>query len=333
MTAGEPPRIVLLGATGFVGSVVLRELATRPGRVRAVGRRPAPVPTGAVAEIEPRAVDLTEPGAVASVVSDADVVIHTVAYIAGSSTWRIEDGDAAAERVNVGLVRDLATALGDRGGPPAGVVFAGAISQAGTPDRDVLDGTEPDRPRGEYNRQKLAAERLLLEADAAGVLRGASVRLPTVYGYGPRSTVRDKGVVSTMVRRALAGEQITMWHDGTVRRDLLHVEDAAAGLVAAADHMPALAGRHWLLGTGRSEPLGEVFRTVADLVAARTCKPPVGVVSVTPPAYAEAGDFRSVTVDSSAFRAATGWAPVVALADGLRRTVEFCAAGDAGGIT
>jgi dTDP-4-keto-6-deoxyhexose 4-ketoreductase len=335
--AVNPPLVVLLGATGFVGSAVLRELARRPLRVRAVSRRPAPVPADARAQIEVRAADLTAPGAIAEAVAGADVVIHTVLYSAGATTWRVEDGDTAAERVNVGLVRDLVEALRDRraaeGGALVRVLWAGAASQAGPLDKEVLDGTETDRPKGEYDRQKLAAEQLLLAADAEGVLRGAAIRLPTVFGYGPESTARDKGVVTLMARRALSEESITMWHDGTVRRDLLYVEDAARALVAAVDHADALAGRHWLLGTGRGEPLGEVFTTVAALVAEHTGKPAVPVVSTPPPAHAEAGDFRSITIDSSAFRTATDWRPETPLGEALRRTVAFCADGREGSLS
>jgi len=104
----------------------------------------------------------------------------------------------------------------------------------------------------------------------------------------------------------------------------------AGALVAATDHVPELAGRSWLLGTGHGAPLGEVFTTVAELVAEHTGKPPVSVVSVQPPEHAEAGDFRSVTIDSSAFRAVTGWSPRVPLEEGLRRTVAFCTGPDEG---
>ncbi|WP_030437886.1 NAD-dependent epimerase/dehydratase family protein [Actinoplanes subtropicus] len=321
--AVNPPRVVLLGASGFVGSAVLRELATRPIRVRAVSRRPALVPGDTRAEIEVRSADLCEPGSMAEAVAGADVVIHAVAYIAGSTTWRVADGDAAAERVTVGLVRDLVDAA-RRSGPPLRVVFAGAASQAGPAAREILDGTETDRPAGEYDRQKLAAERILLAADAAGVVQATSIRLPTVFGSGPRSTARDKGVVSLMVRRAVAGQDITMWHDGTVRRDLVYIDDVARALVAAADHIAELAGRAWLLGSGYGAPLGEVFRMVAKLVAEETGRPPVPVVSVPAPAHAEAGDFQSVTIDSSGFRAVTGWSPRVPLDEALARTVVQC---------
>ncbi|MFD0817284.1 NAD-dependent epimerase/dehydratase family protein, partial [Micromonospora zhanjiangensis] len=256
-------------------------------------------------------------------IAGADAVIHAVAYIAGSTTWRVADGDSAAERVTVGLVRDLIEAV-RRSDPPVHVVFTGAASQVGPADREVLDGTETDRPAGEYDRQKLAAERTLLAAHEQGLVRATSIRLPTVFGAGPRSTARDKGVVSLMVRRAVAGQDITMWHDGTVRRDLVYVDDVARALVAAADHVAELAGRAWLLGSGYGAPLGEVFTRVAELVAEETGKPPVQVVSVPPPAHAEAGDFQSVTIDSSAFRAVTGWRPQVPLDEALHRTVVHC---------
>ncbi|CAL9569303.1 NAD-dependent epimerase/dehydratase [Streptomyces sp. NPDC052644] len=325
--AVNPPLVALLGATGFVGSAVLRELAARDVRIRAVSRRPATAPAGARADVEVRAADLTEPGEMAAAVAGADIVVLATLYSAATSTWRVEDGDTAAERVNVGLARDLVDALAARSeGPPPAVVFTGAASQAGPSDKGVLDGSEEDRPAGAYDRQKLAAERLLLEATARGAVRAASVRLPTVFGYGPHSTARDRGIVSAMTRRALAGDPITMWHDGTVRRDLLYIEDAARAITAAVDRIDAVAGRHWPIGTGHGSPLGPVFEEVAALVAKRVGKPPVPVVSVEPPAHAEPGDFASVTIDASAFRAATGWAPRVPLGEALRRTVDHLAA-------
>jgi nucleoside-diphosphate-sugar epimerase len=323
------PLIVVLGAAGFVGSAVFRELAQHPVRIRAVSRRRCPVPDNARADIEVLSADLTEPGQMAAAVAGADVVIHSLAYIAGASTWRIADGDPGAERVHVGLMQDLLHAVRDRADSQERptVLFTGSVTAAGPSDGEVLDGTEPDRPKNYYERLKLQAERLLLAADAAGEVRGASLRLTTVYGYSAGSTARDKGIVSTMTRRAVAGEPLTMWHDGTVRRDLLHVDDVARAFWAAIPCMDVLAGKRWLLGTGQGAPLGDVFTKVSALVAEQTGKEPVPVVSVAPPRYAEASDFRSVTIDSSAFRAATGWKPQVSLEEGLRLTTEFCSSG------
>lgn len=71
-----------------------------------------------------------------------------------------------------------------------------------------------------------------------------------------------------------------MWHDGTVRRDLVHVEDIASAFAAALAHPDALAGRHWLLGAGRGDALGDVFRLIAGITSEHTGAPPVEVTSV-----------------------------------------------------
>jgi len=321
MTEHERPLVAVLGASGFIGSVVTAALAERPIRLRAVVRTRSVVPSGGAADLEVRTADLTDAGALEDAVDGADAIVHLVARTSG----RREPGaEAAGERVNVGVMRDLLDVLRkrpDTGGLAPVVVYAGSTSQVGVPPRTRLDGTETDRPEIPFDRQKLAAERLLLEAGAAGVVRGVSLRLPTAFGHSPVTGALDSGVLTFMTRRALAGEPITMWHDGTVQRDLLYVRDAVSALVAALDHADALAGRHWLVGTGVGSPLGEVFRTIAELAAERTGTEPVPVLSVEPPGTVSETDLRSVVIDAGAFRERTGWHPKADLREALRATV------------
>ncbi|MEQ0558577.1 NAD-dependent epimerase/dehydratase [Amycolatopsis sp. NEAU-NG30] len=311
-TAG--PLVTVLGSSGFVGSAIAAVLARRPIRLRLVARRPAPVPAHAVADIEVRTADLTTPDGLAGALAGADTVIHLVKDSAG---WR----EARSERVNVGVMRALLDHFGTRAGPPPAVVFAGSSSQVGVPSSVPVDGSEPDRPDTPYDRQKQAAEELLAAATADGTVRGVTLRLATVYGHVSPAGPPDPGVLSAMVRRAIAGEPLTMWHDGTVRRDFVHVHDVAAAFAAAIDHASALAGRHWLVGTGHGERLRDVFGRIARLVSERTGKPEVAVRSVAPPDTATPTDLCDMVVDPSAFRAVTGWHHQTALADGLERTV------------
>ncbi|KZB80187.1 NAD-dependent epimerase/dehydratase family protein [Amycolatopsis regifaucium] len=306
--------ITVLGASGFVGSAVTRALARRPIRLRAVARRRFTPPPGR-AEITVVAADLTDRAALADAVAGSDAVVYLLLADGG---WRAAEG---AERVNVGVLRDLVELVGGDGEPPL-VVFAGSTTQVGVPPREPLDGSEPDHPATPYDVQKLAAEEVLKKATAEGVVRGISLRLPTIFG---ENTVEggnhDRGVVSAMARRALEGQALTVWGDGTVRRDLLHVEDVAAAFTAALDHPDSLVGGHWLLGAGRGDQLGEVFRLVAREMAAQTGEDPVEVTCVEPPAHAPETDLRSITIDSTSFRAITGWRPEISLSDGVRRTV------------
>ncbi|MET7888798.1 NAD-dependent epimerase/dehydratase family protein [Streptomyces avermitilis] len=315
----DRPLVVVLGASGYVGSAVAAELARWPVRLRLVARRPGVVPPGGAAETETRTADLTAAGEVALAVADADVVIHLVARLAQGAAWRAAESDPVAERVNVGVMHDVVAALrsGRRAGRPPVVVFAGSVYQVGRPGR--VDGSEPDEPATAYARQKLDAERALKSATVEGVMRGISLRLPTVYGAGPGP--RGNGVVQAMVLRALADEPLTVWKGSVVERDLVHVEDVAHAFVSCLAHEDALAGRHWLLGSGRPVTVPHLFGAIAAGVSARTGRPAVPVTAVDPPAMATAADFHGTVVDSSAFRAVTGWRPRLSLQEGLDHMV------------
>lgn len=320
-TAGRTPLITVLGASGFLGSAVAAMLARTPVRLRLVSRRAGSVPPG-VAEVETRAADLTDPGNLRDALTGADAVVHLICHRTDSHAWRTGN-DPMSERVNVGMVHDLINAVrGRAGGPPPVCLFIGSTSQVGLTSADCIDGTEPDRPASVYDRHKLLAEQALLSATAEGVLRAVSVRLPTVFGDCPVPTAVDRGVVTAMARRALAGEPLTVWRDGEIARDMLYVTDAARALVTALDHAGALAGRSWVVGTGQPTRLRDLFTSVAEIAAALTGGPPVPVVTVDPPAHATPPDFHSYTVDASAFRAVTGWTPDVPLRKGLERTVH-----------
>jgi nucleoside-diphosphate-sugar epimerase len=316
------PLITVLGSSGLVGTAITRGLASRPVRLRLVGRRETTVPDDVRADIDMRTADLAEPGAVAEAIDGSDTVIHLVAHISGASTWRVSSKDPVAERINVGLVHDLVDAVrASRPDRPPLVLLAGSMSQVGRSARARIDGSEPDRPLTTYDRQKLDAERAILAATGEGVLRGATLRLATLYTQGTDAPDLDRGVVAAMMRRALAGQPLTMWHDGTVTRDLVCVDDVARAFLAALDQPERTVGRSWLVGTGQAVSIADLFRLIARTVAARTGGEPVPVTCVPPADHSMPTDLLDFVLDPSAFQVATGWTPRVALRAGLQQLV------------
>lgn len=309
---GPRPLVVVLGSSGFIGSAVTTELAELPVRLRLVSRGKSAVPEDPVAEVEAYRADLSQPGRAAEAVAGADTVVHLASGIGGRGTWR--EADERSERFNVDVAREMVGAL-DRAGvghrPPA-VVFTSTI-QAGEEGASVS---------GSYAAQKLAAERILLAAHAEGRINATVLRLCTVYGRSPLTGSTGLGVLAAMVDRALAGEPLTIWHDGSVERDLLEVSDAAAAVVAAVRHKDRLGGDSWVVATGHRHRLDWLFGTIADLVAERTGRDPVPVVSSAPPENAGTGDFRTPLLDPSGFAAATGWHPKVPLREGMAAVVD-----------
>lgn len=319
------PVVSVLGGSGFLGSAIIQALAPHRVHIRAASRRPTTVtlPTAqTAATLTPLSADLTDRKALARAIHAADAVIVAVARIAGQQTWRVSDDDSDSARVNQGIATTVAEmcAEGQFTGSPPIVLFAGSTSQAGH-HPGPLTGAEPDHPVTAYDRQKLAAERALLEATRAGHCRAASLRLPTVFGPAAATSCQDKGIVSAMARRALAGQALTLWNDGSVVRDLLYVTDAAAAFVAALAAADRLSGRAWVVGSGQRVQLRELFAAIADDVAALSGGHRVEVRQVPPPPYASPLDLRSVQLDPAAFTAATGWSARVGWRDAVRRTV------------
>ncbi|MCO1574618.1 NAD-dependent epimerase/dehydratase [Crossiella sp. SN42] len=305
MTPPRPPLVVVLGSSGPLGAAVVREFAARPVSVRAVSRRHTPCPG---TDVEVRAADLTATGALAGAVAGADVVIHLVAHRRAGHDWRVSGEDRHAERVNTGLMLDLLAELRRRAGRGAApvVLFAGSTSQAWG-------------PAVAYDRHKLAAEEALLAATRDGVVRGVSLRMPTLYGPGS-----GHGVVDTMLRRALAGSPLPVWGDGAVLRDLVHVRDAAAAFAAALAEAGALAGGHWAVGSGEPVTVAELFGRIAWAVAEVTGRPPVSLTTVPLGPAAVETDLRDHRGSPHEFHRVTGWRARIPLAQGLRQTAAAC---------
>ena len=314
--------ITVLGAGGFLGSAVAAELATRDIELRLVTRRPIELPVDSVARVTYHVVDVTEPAALLPVLTGSDVIVHLVKH---SGDWRAADTDPATEVVNVGVMRTVVDAFAGRPETPL-VVWTGSIGQVGAPPPHPMNGSEPDDPHNGYDLQKLAAERILLDGHAAGAVRGISLRLATIFGQRPTGPT-DVGVVVSMARRALAGDALTVWGDGSVKRDLLHVDDLVAAIGTAIAEPDGLVGRYWVLGSGEVWSLRDIFETVAGAVAVHTGRPAAPVESVPPPAHASVGDARDVLIDPGPFRRASGWQPTVPPAEGIDRTVAVLVAG------
>jgi UDP-glucuronate 4-epimerase len=139
------------------------------------------------------------------------------------------------------------------------------------------------------------------------------LRFFTVYGPWQRPEM----AISLFLRKILKGEAITMFGDGSMRRDFTHVDDIVRGILAAADRAPAGA-RPYNLGSGA--PI-----TLADLVTA------MGKAAgrdnlVIERAPVPLGDVEATFADIGRARAELGWEPKIRLEDGLKTVVEWLTA-------
>jgi nucleoside-diphosphate-sugar epimerase len=249
-----------------------------------------------------------------------DVVFHLAAE---TSAREAEQDPEADQRTNVDAVMHLVQQARRLQRPPT-VVFASTDTIAGVLDGVVHDGIS-DQPRTIYDLHKLHAEKVLEWGTRRGFVRGVTLRLSTIYGPGGQASNTDRGVVNAMVRRALRGEPLTVYGDGSCRRDLIHIDDAVTALCTAAVQVAAVEGDHFVVGSGCSPTLAEIFRLIAEAAAAVTGRC-VAVEQVPWPPTIFDIDRRSVRLDPGRFRERTGWLPRrdfrTAVFDTARRLAE-----------
>jgi nucleoside-diphosphate-sugar epimerase len=215
-------KVLVTGATGFVGSHLAEALRRRGDEVTALARSASKA--AALAPLGVRVVpgDLHDRAALQRAAESQDVVYH----VAGVVAARSEADFMAANRDGT---HNLVEALGQTG--TGRLVFVSSMAAAGpTIKGRPLRGDEAPRPVTAYGRSKLAAE----QAVTASALPWTIVRPPMVYGP------RDQEVLKVF-RLARFGVAPVLG-DGSQELSAVHGADLAEGLIAAGT-AAAAAGR------------------------------------------------------------------------------------------
>jgi UDP-glucuronate 4-epimerase len=249
---------------------------------------------------------VTDRPAIAHVFAGADRVIH----LAGLAGVRPSFQDPARyARVNVegtATVLELAIEHGVRR-----FAFASSSSVYGNstplPAREDAAAVVPESP---YAASKRGAE---LVARAIGLrapdLCCAALRYFTVYG--PRQ--RPEMAITLFTRAAVLGRPITVFGDGSMRRDFTHVSDIVRGTLLALERCPP-GLRAYNLGSSRPVDLTELVRAIGEAS---------GKVLEVQQAAVPLGDVEATYADIGRAREELGWEPGVALADGLKTVVGW----------
>jgi nucleoside-diphosphate-sugar epimerase len=216
-------RVLVTGASGFLGGFACDELRARGHAVTALVRRPGSAPAGC----EEAHADLAgEPATLAAALAAArpDCVLHLAAEIA------TQRDVARIAAVNVAGTARLLEACAAAGAPK--LVFASTVV-TGDARGALLDEDGPLPVETAYGRSKQEGERLLRASGLPGVV----VRPSHVYGPGGWFAHELVKRLRQPGRFAVVGRGENWW-------DVVHVEDVARALCDAAESAPAGATYH-----------------------------------------------------------------------------------------
>ncbi len=165
-------------------------------------------------------------------------------------------------------------------------------------------------PESPYAASKRAAELVASSMmRKSPAIRCPIVRFFTVYGPWQRPEM----AITSFLRSILAGRSVTVFGDGTMRRDFTHVTDIVAGVLRTIDRAPQ-GVRTYNLGSGAPVTLSELV-TAMGHASGRT----VSVERAPVPL----GDVDATFADIARARAELGYEPVMRLDRGLETVVKW----------
>jgi len=292
-------RVLLTGASGFIGIHCIRPLLDRGFEVHAVSR--APRPAGDLGATW-HAADLLRPGAARALV-EAVKPTHLL-HLA----WYVVPGKLIASPENLDWVTaslDLVRGFAEAGGQR--LLVCGSGYEYDWRYGYCTEDLTPCVPDTVYGACKHALHEVVRSYAAT---RQLSFAWPRVFFlYGPNE--HPQRLVSSVVRALLRGEPAPCSH-GRQIRDYMHVQDVADGLVAVAD-----SGHQDVVNvcSGQATTIREMVLTLGRL----TGRPELLQLGAIP---ARANDVPLV-VGANARMTALGWQPHYDLEAGLQQTIDW----------
>jgi nucleoside-diphosphate-sugar epimerase len=308
-------RILITGATGFVGRALVPVLQRQHEVLAAIRRGGSPgLPSGVawhkVGEIGPETDWSTA-------LRDVDAIVHLAAHV--------HQSDATADpadfhRINSAGTRHLAEAARRAG--VARLVFLSSVKVNGeATGRDAFREDDAPRPEGPYAQSKWAAEQALAEIATAGGAATIILRPPLVYGPGAKANFR------ALMRLCRLGVPLPL---GAVdnRRSLLYLGNLVAAIERALAEPAVGVCRTYLLRDGEDVSTADLVRRLGAALdrPARLVKVPKSWLRLALRLIGRgsAADrlLGSLTVDDSRFRRDFAWRPPYTVEQGLAVTVD-----------
>jgi len=307
-------RVLVLGATGFIGRWVARALSAQRAKLYLTVR------DAAAAESifdryeingTPLVIDLRDFAAVREMITTVqpDITFNLAAY----GVDRKETDETTAYQINAQLVYSICQvlcALNPSAWRGQSFIHVGSALEYGLIGGNLREDS-PTLPTTLYGRSKLVGTQLFVQSCRAYGVRGVTARLFTVYGPGEN----DDRLVPALIRLSRTDTPLDLTA-GDQKRDFIYVEDVAEALLRLG-----LANAEWgeivNVATGKLTDVRRFVETAACVMGVPANRLNFGVL----PYLMEEMHHSRVPIDK--LQNLTGWSPLIDIETGFRKTLEF----------
>ncbi len=300
--------VLVVGATGFLGTAICESLIAQGKSVIAVGSRHKPDLPGVESSFRWASQC---PGDTRALIEN----IHSVIYLASASTPGSSAGKPIFE-VNENLAPLAALLEAMRDAPDKKLIyFSSAGALYGTPSDGIATELHLPQPRSYHGAAKVAAEHFIQAWTLQTGSKATILRPSNVYGPGQIANL-GFGIIPAALGCILRGEPLTIWGNGEAVRDYLYIDDMVSLTLTALDSDEYRGARTINAASGRGVSINELL----DLLERTTGRPLVRAYSTGRPV-----DMDRVLVGVKHAEAVLGWQPGMSLEEGLEHTWNWFA--------
>ena len=300
-------RFLVTGGAGFLGAALADRLACDGHQVRVIDD----VSAGDPACLDERVLftrgDVADRPKLWTLLQDVDCVYHLAARVQVSESILYP---REYNEVNVGGTVSVMEAMRDAGVHRVVFTSSGAVygEQAHQPVRE----DQTPNPQSPYAVSKLAAEYYVRTIGALWGIETVILRIFNAYGPGQNLPASHPPVIPRFLKQALGGGSLVVFGSGAQTRDFVYVDDVVEALVAAATASD-VDRRIINVGSGSATSINKLATLVAEVTGQK-------VELLHSPA--ESGGVSRLCADIATARRLLNYEPRVALAQGLRLTLE-----------
>jgi UDP-glucose 4-epimerase len=313
-------RVLITGGMGFIGSNLAIRL-TKSGALVTIVDSMIPEYGGNLFniksiknEVKINYCDITDKNAINWVVQNQDYIFHLAGQVSHLLSF-----DNPYKDIDYNITGTLILLEACRNfNQDAKIIYTGTRGQYGKAVILPVNEQAPTNPTGVYELTNLTAEKLFSIYYQNYGIKSILTRITNVYG--PRAQMKSNkyGVANWLIRQCLDNQPITVFGDGSIKRDFIYIDDVIDALCALPLNRNAYGE---IFNIGHTEISD--FNNLAKLIVAVSGKGKIVYTDFTPERAAqEPGDFYS---DISKIKQYTGWKPKVKLTEGLKQTIAYYA--------
>lgn len=313
-------KVLITGGGGFIGSnLAIRlielgaEISIMDARLKPYGYNPFNL-SSIKDKIKIDFSDIRDKTAVERNIANKEIIFNLAAQVGEKLS---EQNPELDRDINVNGHRNfLETCVAIN--PAAKVLFSGSRLQYGkTEEVSLVSEDHPMNPLSHYAKNKMIGEQMYQDFFNKEGLKTVSFRIANPFG--PRAIISNPGycIVNWFVGRALNGQNLPIYGDGTQQRDYIFIDDLVEAMTIAAIKEES-SGKIYNVGSGRGCLFKDMAQKVSTL-AETTSK----LEFLEWPAEAKNRETGNFVADISKIKRELEWAPNYSLEAGLKKTMEF----------